>query len=205
MIFRSRTTKASSNVTEQKACRRSFVVFHELDADFGDHHSCSPLCLWHTQSQLRTIEHTRIHPLLRSAAEPTGDAPGFAGVTTQGEQTAAAAARRLTRAGPPAEPGLHRRASLTLLHGFALVRCRARTLSARVGILPPEPFRLGEQHFQASRSTGLTRCWSKPASWGRRRSSSCRAGYRPEERLDGVRRRGAAGPPRSRPFPEGVE
>ena len=25
------------------------VVFHELDPDFGDNHSCSPLCLWHMQ------------------------------------------------------------------------------------------------------------------------------------------------------------
>src|SRR5262249_13657748 len=30
------------------------AIFHELDTDFGDNHSCSPFFLWHTQSQLRT-------------------------------------------------------------------------------------------------------------------------------------------------------
>src|SRR5438093_4271538 len=39
-------------------------------------------------------EHTRVHPLLGSAAEPTGDGQGFANIMTQGEQAAAAAAHR---------------------------------------------------------------------------------------------------------------
>ena len=42
MIFRSRMTNASSNVTEQKACSRSLLSVHELDADFGDDHSGPP-------------------------------------------------------------------------------------------------------------------------------------------------------------------
>src|SRR5216683_4556365 len=38
------------------------TVFHEFNADFGDHHSCSPLCLWHTQEQLRTMNTPRFIP-----------------------------------------------------------------------------------------------------------------------------------------------
>src|SRR5262245_5157701 len=106
MIFRSRTTKASSNVTEQKACRRSFSLLSSM--------SLMRTSVITTVVLLFSVAHSNATPnqeqsgqppgpaaggtlLLGNAAQPLGQAQRFRMIVTQGEHTTAAAAHELAR------------------------------------------------------------------------------------------------------------
>src|SRR5438067_107563 len=125
MIFRSRTTKALSNVTEQKACKRSFslpssmslirtsvittVVLLYFCGTVELEKGTVPVSL---DSSFRSRaasndEHARVHPLLFKAAKPPADTQGLARVTTQGEKAAAAAAHPMTRCAQARQPSLN--------------------------------------------------------------------------------------------------
>src|ERR1700757_4273004 len=95
MIFRSRTTKASSNVTEQKAWRRSFSVLSSMSLIRTSVMTTAVLLfLWHLRNATAYDEASHRRPgdaaglgaLLLSAAQPARDPQGFVVVTAQGEQ-----------------------------------------------------------------------------------------------------------------------
>src|SRR3954453_14046722 len=86
MIFRSRTTKASSNVTEQKACRRSFSLLSSM--------SLIRTSVMTTSVLLLTVAHsiatpndtdTCPVPLLPYGAQGTCDTQGLCGIAAQAE------------------------------------------------------------------------------------------------------------------------
>src|SRR5437660_8691193 len=86
MIFRSRTTNASSNVTEQKACRRSFSLPSSM--------SLIRTSVITTVVLLFSVAHSRATPnnehlqlpFLRLGTQAAGDPQSVVGVTAQGEQ-----------------------------------------------------------------------------------------------------------------------
>src|SRR5947199_4132205 len=98
MIFRSRTTKASSNVTEQKACRRSFSVLSSMSLIRTSVMTTSVLLLTVAHS-IATPNHknTGLPAVLPYRVQPPCDAPGVVGVAAQGEDRAAAAAHQHPR------------------------------------------------------------------------------------------------------------
>src|SRR5437868_6879649 len=116
MIFRSRTTKASSNVTEQKACRRSFSLPSSMSL-IRTSVITTVVLLFSVAHSIATPnkEQFPAHPsrgasgvlLLRSRGQFAGEAQGLVVVTAQGEYTAAAAAHQLTGRGQLLQPGSH--------------------------------------------------------------------------------------------------
>src|SRR4051794_11936183 len=120
MIFRSRTTKASSNVTEQKACRRSFSLLSSISLIRTSVMTTSVLLLTVAHS-IATPNDTDTRPPsdLPSGMQGPCKARGVGGVMAQCEHRAAAAAhqgpRRLAL-GQPTAPLRHGR--LQLLGGF---------------------------------------------------------------------------------------
>src|SRR5919199_6249683 len=114
MIFRSRTTKASSNVTEQKACSRSFSLLSSM--------SLIRTSVMTTVVLLCSVAHSIATPndtdAGRVPAFPGGahgprHPQGLAGVAAQRVHGGPAAAHQLARrpqAGQPAVQGTDRRA-----------------------------------------------------------------------------------------------
>src|SRR5581483_4384227 len=92
MIFRSRTTKASSNVTEQKACRRSFSLLSSMSLIRTSVMTTSvlPNGRWHTLS-IATPDymHTGRRAVLTFGRPGACYAQGVGGIAGQGEDRAA--------------------------------------------------------------------------------------------------------------------
>src|SRR6516164_2923574 len=110
MIFRSRTTKASSNVTEQKASRRSLLSSMSLMRTSV----MTTVVLLFSVAQSKATPnqvHARTPPFVRPVAQRAGNPQSRPPVPTQGEQAAAAAAhqlpRRLQRSQPAVQGGDH--------------------------------------------------------------------------------------------------
>src|SRR5437588_6714194 len=96
MIFRSRTTKASSKVTEQNACRRSFSLLSSM--------SLIRTSVMTTVVLLFSVAHsnatpndkdTRPVPDIRSGSQSTSDPQGFRRTAAQGEHRRTAATHQL--------------------------------------------------------------------------------------------------------------
>src|SRR5688500_15691093 len=98
MIFRSRITKASSNVTEQNACRRSFSVLSSMSLIRTSVMTTSVLLLTLAHSIATTNHQDTVPP---SGLPSIGQGPcythGVGGVTGQSEDRAAAAAHQRPR------------------------------------------------------------------------------------------------------------
>src|SRR5258707_9883850 len=114
MIFRSRTTKASSNVTEQKACRRSFSLLSSMSLIRTSVMTTSVLLLTVAHS-IATPNNANTNPLpdLPSGAQGPCYSPGIGGVASQREHGAAAAAHQHARRlqlGQPFAQSRHERA-----------------------------------------------------------------------------------------------
>src|SRR5437660_10374343 len=91
MIFRSRTTKASSNVTEQKAKSRSLLSSMSLMRTSV----ITTVCLLCVCGQSKaTPNQENLQPLIRPVAQGTGELDRLGMVAAQGEQRAAAAAHQ---------------------------------------------------------------------------------------------------------------
>src|SRR5689334_16214700 len=113
MIFRSRTTKASSNVTEQKACRRSFSLVSSM--------SLMRTSVMTTVVLLFSVAPSRATPndneprppaLFLKRRQGTCKAAGLSRVTAQGKQGAAASTHLLSQrpqTGQAGVPGGHER------------------------------------------------------------------------------------------------
>src|SRR5262245_37418377 len=95
MIFKSRTTKASSNVTEQKACRRSFSLLSSMSLIRTSVMTTSVL-LWTVAHSIATTNdmNTNPYPVLPYGDQGPCEAHRIGGVTRQGEHGAAAAAHQ---------------------------------------------------------------------------------------------------------------
>src|SRR6059058_3918657 len=93
MIFRSRTTKASSNVTEQNACRRSFSLLSSMSL-IRTSVMTTVVLLFSVAHSIATPngKDTPSSPLLPCRVKGACDAQGLARVTAQGEHGGAAAA-----------------------------------------------------------------------------------------------------------------
>src|SRR5262245_8098503 len=113
MIFRSRTTKASSNVTEQNAWRRSFSLLSSMSLMRTSVITTAVLlCVCGTsnatpnQEQFEPIPGVGAGggPPLRDGTKPAGDPQRLALVAAQGEHGAAAAAHQHARRPEGREP-----------------------------------------------------------------------------------------------------
>src|SRR5947199_1655924 len=95
MIFRSRTTKASSNVTEQKACRRSFSLLSSMSL-MRTSVMTTAVLLFSVAHSIATPNHAgaSLAPVLLPEAQGPRDALGLAGPGAQGEDRTAAAAHQ---------------------------------------------------------------------------------------------------------------
>src|SRR3954468_15428637 len=95
MILRSRTTKASSNVTEQKACRRSFSWPSSMSL-IRTSVMTTVVLLFSVAHSIATPNNqdTPPPPLLPCGVEGARDTQGLAGVAAQGEHGGAAAAHQ---------------------------------------------------------------------------------------------------------------
>src|SRR5579885_1228499 len=102
MIFRSRTTKASSNVTEQKACRRSFSLLSSMSL-IRTSVMTTAVLLFSVAHSIATPNDTdtRRAGLLPCGVQGACNAQGLAGMAAQGEHGAAAAGHQPSR-GPQA-------------------------------------------------------------------------------------------------------
>src|SRR5262249_17914141 len=104
MIFRSRTTKASSNVTEQKACRRSFSLLSSMSLIRTSVMTTSvlPNGLWHTQSIATPDYMDTSRGALRPRGRPGAcDVQGVGGRAAQGEHRAAGSRHQRPGHGQP--------------------------------------------------------------------------------------------------------
>src|SRR5262245_19061283 len=100
MIFRSRTTKASSNVTEQKACRRSFSLLSSMSLIRTSVMTTSVLLLTVAHSiATPNNENTSLLAVLPYVAQNACHAQGVCSVTAQGEDRAATTAHQGPRWG----------------------------------------------------------------------------------------------------------
>src|SRR4051794_32639129 len=101
MIFKSRTTKASSNVTEQKACRRSFSLLSSMSL-IRTSVMTTGVLLFSVAHSIATPNHTNTSdgPVILVGAHGPRDAQGVEGVTGQGEDRAAATTHQ--------DPGRHK-------------------------------------------------------------------------------------------------
>src|SRR6516225_1324343 len=102
MIFRSRTTKASSNVTEQKACRRSFSLLSSMSL-MRTSVMTTAVLLFSVAHSIATPNDQDTHPVpfLPNGTQGVRQSQGLLGRTAQGEDAAAAAAHQPPR-GPQA-------------------------------------------------------------------------------------------------------
>src|SRR3954463_5563903 len=89
MIFRSRTTKASSNVTEQKACRRSFSLLSSMSL-IRTSVMTTVVLLFSVAPSIATTNHqdTLSGRLILGRAQGACDAQGLTRVTAQGKDRA---------------------------------------------------------------------------------------------------------------------
>src|SRR4051812_34795082 len=95
MIFRSRTTKASSNVTEQKACRRSFSLLSSMSLIRTSVMTTSVLLLTVAHSIATPYgKHSRRVPAILGGAQGAGDPLGLGTAAAEGEKGGAAAAHQ---------------------------------------------------------------------------------------------------------------
>src|SRR5262245_29719062 len=106
MIFRSRTTKALSNVTEQKAWRRSLLSSTSLMRTSVITTVVLLYSVAHSNATAND-EHAWADCLVRLVVQPSDDPECLLAVPAQGEQAAAAAAHQLPQApeGFQAGPG----------------------------------------------------------------------------------------------------
>src|SRR5262249_56384061 len=93
MIFRSRMTKASSNVTEQNACKRPFSVLSSMSL-IRTSVMATYILLLTVAHSIATTNHKDTSPRLGlpSVAQAACYSKSIVGVTGQGEDRAAAAA-----------------------------------------------------------------------------------------------------------------
>src|SRR5271168_1968420 len=98
MIFRSRTTNASSNVTEQKACRRSFSLLSSMSLIRTSVMTTSVLLLDNVSlNPGPNNTNTNLFPDLPFGAPSPCNARGVGGITAQREDGRAAAAHQSPR------------------------------------------------------------------------------------------------------------
>src|SRR6516165_5745851 len=98
MIFKSRTTNALSNVTEQKACSRSFSLPSSMSLMRIS--VITTVVLLYVCGTLKRSSHDerlRGDPLLGPDANPMGDPKGFALITAKGEHASSTATEHLAR------------------------------------------------------------------------------------------------------------
>src|ERR1700756_296975 len=95
MIFRSRTTKASSNVTEQKACKRSFSLLSSMSL-IRTSVMTTGVLLYSVAPSIATPNDTDTGqvPALPCGAQGARDSQGLGGVAAQREHRAARAAHQ---------------------------------------------------------------------------------------------------------------
>src|SRR5258708_32270908 len=93
MIFRSRTTNASSNVTEQKACRRSFSLLSSMSLIRTSVMTTVVLLLTVAHSiATPNNENTSLLAVLPYVAQNASHAQGAGGIPAQGKDRPATAA-----------------------------------------------------------------------------------------------------------------
>src|SRR6516225_7437038 len=98
MIFRSRTTKASANVTEQKACRRSFSLLSSMSL-IRTSVMTTVVLLFSVAHSIATPNdtYTRRRSHLPCGAQGTCEALGLGKIAGQGEDGASATRHLLAR------------------------------------------------------------------------------------------------------------
>src|SRR5262249_16929190 len=82
MIFRSRTTKASSNVTEQKASSRSLLSSMSL---IRTSVISTGVLLFSVAQSMATVNQEHVQPFLRSGSQLANDSNSIVAVAAQGE------------------------------------------------------------------------------------------------------------------------
>src|SRR5207237_1201407 len=107
MIFRSRTTKASSNVTEQKACRRSFSLLSSMSLIRTSVMTTVVLLFSVAPSKATPNDmDSRPGPVIRCGGQGASEASGLARAAAQGKHGRAAAAHQHSRRGQFGQAGL---------------------------------------------------------------------------------------------------
>src|SRR5207302_1453559 len=107
MIFRSRTTKASSKVTEQYACRRSFSLLSSMSL-IRTSVMTTAVLLFSVAHSIATPNdrHTQPGPGLPRRTQGTCEAVSLPGAATQAEDGRAAAAHQQSRRPQLSQPGV---------------------------------------------------------------------------------------------------
>src|SRR5262249_35444477 len=106
MILRSRTTKASSNVTEQKACRRSFSLLSSMSLIRTSVMTTAVLLFSVAHPKATPNDTDTRRPALRWGAQGACHPQGLVGVAGQREHGGAAAAHQGPGGAQPGEAGV---------------------------------------------------------------------------------------------------